>query len=295
MDTQTNQEATPATTAAVAQPQDDTAQKANLRAAQLLKQTLLGKRSRESSGAAAAAAPAASSTSVAMDTSTASFSMPAASASAESSAAADAHVAAAVSAPAPTVAAPGDSPPPELPLKKRKSEDPARADEAANAEGNQVALSAPAAAAPAPAAAAAAGAAPAKEECCSSSSSSSSSAASSPVAPAEAAGIAAIDVSALATEDAFGNSIARMSFDEYFEGKWAAMQEPKDVTDEVRFGEPGWKQRYYATKLGFDLSVARANPTSEDGQTAHRLFRTYLEGLCWVMHYYLHGTASWAW
>jgi len=86
-----------------------------------------------------------------------------------------------------------------------------------------------------------------------------------------------------------------MSFDDYFAGKWAALQEPKNVEDPVRFGETGWKQRYYAAKLGIDLTRATSEPESDDGRKAEQLFRTYLEGLCWVLQYYLHGVASWSW
>jgi len=51
--------------------------------------------------------------------------------------------------------------------------------------------------------------------------------------------------------------------------------------DPIRYTEPGWKDRYYANKLG-DADVEEVTDA-------------YMEGLTWVLHYYYHGPPSWEW
>lgn len=96
-------------------------------------------------------------------------------------------------------------------------------------------------------------------------------------------------------EDQFGNLIRGQTFETYFANKWESINAPQNVEDTVQFGVDGWKKRYYQSKLKFDCDAARDDPISGDARTAHNLFKTYLEGLCWVMHYYFHGPSSWSW
>ena len=49
---------------------------------------------------------------------------------------------------------------------------------------------------------------------------------------------------------------------------------------QVRFGVPGWKDRYYEAK--FDLG-------RHDAATRRYVARCYVEGLCWVLMYYYQG------
>ena len=65
--------------------------------------------------------------------------------------------------------------------------------------------------------------------------------------------------------------------------------EPAQVEDQIRFGEDGWKDRYYAVKM--KVSTER----EEDMPMLRRLFTSYAEGLAWVMLYYYRGCASWSW
>ncbi len=61
-----------------------------------------------------------------------------------------------------------------------------------------------------------------------------------------------------------------------------------DVVDEVRLGEAGWKDRYYASKFGKKY---------HDPKSAERkdVVKEYVKGLCWVMQYYYQGVQSWTW
>jgi 5'-3' exoribonuclease 2 len=49
----------------------------------------------------------------------------------------------------------------------------------------------------------------------------------------------------------------------------------KNVKDNVRLHEPGWKDRYYTDKC-------KADDVKNHGGREH-LFRSYVQGLCWVM------------
>lgn len=61
----------------------------------------------------------------------------------------------------------------------------------------------------------------------------------------------------------------------------------KNVKDNVRLHEPGWKDRYYTDKC-------KADDVKNHGGREH-LFRSYVVGLCWVMKYYYQGCPSWKW
>ncbi|KAL6511058.1 hypothetical protein OROGR_022182 [Orobanche gracilis] len=59
-------------------------------------------------------------------------------------------------------------------------------------------------------------------------------------------------------------------------------------TDSVKFGSPGWRERYYEEKF---LSQ---NP--EDSEAIRKaVVEKYGEGLCWVLLYYFSGVPSWTW
>lgn len=61
----------------------------------------------------------------------------------------------------------------------------------------------------------------------------------------------------------------------------------KNVQDNVRLHEPGWKDRYYTDKC-------KADDVKNHGGREH-LFKSYIVGLCWVMKYYYEGCPSWKW
>lgn len=56
--------------------------------------------------------------------------------------------------------------------------------------------------------------------------------------------------------------------------------------DEVRFWEPGAKDRYYEKKLRI---------STNSNEAVQEIVKCYVEGLCWVMAYYYQGCVSWKW
>ncbi|KAK9058983.1 hypothetical protein SSX86_021601 [Deinandra increscens subsp. villosa] len=60
------------------------------------------------------------------------------------------------------------------------------------------------------------------------------------------------------------------------------------VTDRVKFGSPGWKQRYYKCKFS-------AETEDEVEKMRRNLVEKYTKGLCWVLLYYFSDVPSWIW
>ncbi len=56
--------------------------------------------------------------------------------------------------------------------------------------------------------------------------------------------------------------------------------------DEVRYGERGWKDRYYTHKL----DMPKEDEAARRSVAAH-----YVHGLCWVLMYYYQGVQDWGW
>lgn len=56
--------------------------------------------------------------------------------------------------------------------------------------------------------------------------------------------------------------------------------------DTVKLWEPGYKERYYRSKFGVELS---------DTELRKKITTSYMEGLCWVLQYYYQGAPSWTW
>jgi 5'-3' exoribonuclease 2 len=85
------------------------------------------------------------------------------------------------------------------------------------------------------------------------------------------------------------NEAAKKRMKEEFDKRQrAALDEhSKNVVDNVKLHEAGWKDRYYTDKCKAEDIVGR-------GGKEH-LFKSYVVGLCWVMKYYYQGVASWKW
>ena len=54
----------------------------------------------------------------------------------------------------------------------------------------------------------------------------------------------------------------------------------------MRFGESGWKERYYQVKLHMGRS---------DREMSRYVVGCYVQGLCWVLMYYYQGVQDWGW
>eukprot|EP01114_Cavostelium_apophysatum_P015981 TRINITY_DN4472_c0_g1_i4.p1 TRINITY_DN4472_c0_g1~~TRINITY_DN4472_c0_g1_i4.p1 ORF type:complete len:1063 (+),score=296.53 TRINITY_DN4472_c0_g1_i4:70-3258(+) len=63
-------------------------------------------------------------------------------------------------------------------------------------------------------------------------------------------------------------------------------QDDDEPEDEVRLGEVGWKDRYYASKFKADMNNKPFLMT---------LGEEYVRGLIWVLRYYYSGCCSWGW
>jgi hypothetical protein len=48
-----------------------------------------------------------------------------------------------------------------------------------------------------------------------------------------------------------------------------------------------WKDRYYESKFGVEQGSS--------AEYRQRVCAAYAQGLCWVLHYYYKGVASWHW
>jgi 5'-3' exoribonuclease 2 len=73
--------------------------------------------------------------------------------------------------------------------------------------------------------------------------------------------------------------------------KSAAAAAAAAAEDKVRFGEVGWRSRYYESKFG----VHEERTPEEYKRVVGALTRAYMEGLVWVMRYYYQGCCSWNW
>lgn len=58
--------------------------------------------------------------------------------------------------------------------------------------------------------------------------------------------------------------------------------------DRIKYGEDGWKDRYYAEK--FHVRGKR-----EFKEFQKKIMQAYIEGLTWVLQYYYNGCVSWYW
>ncbi|KAF7353018.1 5'-3' exoribonuclease [Mycena venus] len=59
-----------------------------------------------------------------------------------------------------------------------------------------------------------------------------------------------------------------------------------DQEDTVKLWEPGYRDRYYEQKFPDHVN---------DPDLKKKVTKAYVEGLCWVLHYYYQGTPSWQW
>ncbi|KAK3254131.1 hypothetical protein CYMTET_36647 [Cymbomonas tetramitiformis] len=77
----------------------------------------------------------------------------------------------------------------------------------------------------------------------------------------------------------------KMRLAENMEEKSQALYE--NCKDEVMLGQDGWKERYYSSKLSWS--------GDELCESKNQMVYKYVEGLCWVLKYYLEGCPSWGW
>nr|XP_043630560.1 5'-3' exoribonuclease 3-like [Erigeron canadensis] len=60
------------------------------------------------------------------------------------------------------------------------------------------------------------------------------------------------------------------------------------ITDRIKLGTPGWRNRYYKCKF-------LAETEDEIEKTRKKVVEEYTRGLCWVFLYYFSGVPSWTW
>ncbi|KAG0057611.1 5'-3' exoribonuclease 2 [Gryganskiella cystojenkinii] len=68
--------------------------------------------------------------------------------------------------------------------------------------------------------------------------------------------------------------------------KKALVDDDEEPEDNVRLWEPEYKERYYRNKFHIELS---------DSEARRAIVKSYIEGCCWVMKYYMQGCPSWQW
>lgn len=61
-----------------------------------------------------------------------------------------------------------------------------------------------------------------------------------------------------------------------------------ETVDNIKLGEEGWKERFYYEKF-------KAKTDDERDYVRKHAVLKYIEGMCWVMHYYYEGVCSWQW
>jgi len=59
-----------------------------------------------------------------------------------------------------------------------------------------------------------------------------------------------------------------------------------EIPDDVRLGDPGWKERYYKLKFNVELT---------NSDFIKNVANEYALGLVWVLRYYYQGCTSWGW
>ncbi|KAF9926582.1 5'-3' exoribonuclease 2, partial [Modicella reniformis] len=64
------------------------------------------------------------------------------------------------------------------------------------------------------------------------------------------------------------------------------VDDDEEPEDNVKLWEPEYKERYYLNKFRIELS---------DTEARRAIVKSYIEGCCWVMKYYMQGCPSWQW